>query len=52
MNDIQRLLELRKRIKRKKPEFIRQDAHKKKSLESKWRKPKGLHSKMREKRTK
>lgn len=41
------LLELRKKIKRKKPNFIRQDAHKKKRLGKKWRKPKGIHSKIR-----
>ena len=40
-------MELRKRIKSKKPDFIRQDAHKKKRLERKWRRPKGLHSKIR-----
>lgn len=47
MRDIKRLLDLRKKIKRKKPKFSRQDAHKKKSLGYKWRRPKGLHSKMR-----
>ncbi len=31
----------------KKLKFIRQDAHKKSSLGNKWRRPKGLHSKMR-----
>lgn len=41
------LLELRKKIKKKKPSFVRQDAHKKPRLEKKWRKPKGIHSKMR-----
>jgi large subunit ribosomal protein L32e len=47
MTNIQTLLELKKAIKRKKPDFIRQDSHKKKRLGRKWRKPKGLHSKMR-----
>ncbi|MBI2129402.1 50S ribosomal protein L32e [Candidatus Woesearchaeota archaeon] len=42
-----KLLELRKAIKAKKPVFLRQDYHKKKELGRKWRKPKGLHSKMR-----
>lgn len=42
-----RLLELRKAIKAKKPIFLRQDYHKKKELGRKWRKPKGIHSKMR-----
>lgn len=41
------LLELRNKLKKKKPEFVRQDAHKIKRLKKKWRKPKGLHSKMR-----
>ena len=40
-------LKLRKQIKDKKPEFARQDAHKNKKLSRHWRKPKGLHSKMR-----
>jgi len=41
------LLEIRKILKDKKPEFIRQDAHKKGEISFKWRKPKGLQSKMR-----
>lgn len=41
------LLELRKAIKSKKPCFLRQDSHKKKEVGEKWRKPKGIHSKMR-----
>ncbi len=44
--DIKRLLSIRKDIKSKKPVFLRQDAHKK-SLGCKWRRPKGIHSKMR-----
>ena len=40
-------MDLRKQIKSKKPDFIRQDANKKKRLERRWRKPKGLHSKIR-----
>ena len=47
MINIKRLIELRKRIKKKKPAFIRQDAHKKKRIGLKWRKPRGLHSKVR-----
>lgn len=47
MVSVKELLELRKQIKSKKPDFIRQDAHKKKKLGTKWRKPKGLHSKIR-----
>lgn len=42
-----KLIELREKIKSKKPDFIRQDAYKKKRLCKKWRKPKGKHSKMR-----
>ena len=49
MNKVE-LLELRKQIKRKKPDFIRQCHTKKTRLTAKWRKPKGIHSKMREKR--
>ena len=33
-------------LKRKKPNFLRQDAHKVKRLEQKWRRPKGMHNKM------
>ncbi|MBN1156075.1 50S ribosomal protein L32e [Candidatus Woesearchaeota archaeon] len=44
---MKKLLELRKRMKKKKPVFLRQDAQKKKRLGRGWRKPKGLHSKMR-----
>jgi large subunit ribosomal protein L32e len=47
MTTIKELLELRKQIKNKKPNFIRQDTHKKKRLSRTWRKPKGLHSKLR-----
>ncbi len=35
------------KIKKRKLKFSRQDSHKKKKLGKKWRKPKGLHSKMR-----
>lgn len=50
MADIKRLLEVRKRIKHRKPHFIKQDAHKKARLEHKWKKPRGIHSKRRENR--
>ncbi len=36
--------------KKKKPKFVRQDYTKKKALGAKWRRPKGLHSKIRERR--
>jgi large subunit ribosomal protein L32e len=47
MPSIKELLELRKQIKSKKPNFTRQDAHKKKKLGKKWKRPKGLQSKIR-----
>ncbi|MBI2651657.1 50S ribosomal protein L32e [Candidatus Woesearchaeota archaeon] len=47
MKSINELLEIRTEIKRKKPEFVRQDIRKKKRLERKWRKPKGMDSKIR-----
>lgn len=49
MTDLKPLLELRTRIKDKKPHFIRQDYQRRKRLRSKlkWRKPKGIHSKIR-----
>jgi large subunit ribosomal protein L32e len=44
------LLELRRKMKARKPNFVREDSHKKKKLrKSGWRKPKGLHSKLRHK---
>ena len=41
------LLELRRKMKARKPNFVRQDVHKKPGLKAKWRKPKGLDSKLR-----
>lgn len=41
------LLEIRNRLKLKKPTFIRHDAHKKARVGSKWRRPKGRQNKMR-----
>jgi len=41
------LLKLKKKIKAKKPNFFRQDAHKKAEIGKKWRRPRGLQSKMR-----
>lgn len=43
----EKLLELRRKAKSEKPEFIRQCSHKKISLGNNWRRPKGLHSKLR-----
>ncbi len=49
MTQINTLLELRNQIKDKKPDFIRQDYQRRKRLgrKLKWRKPKGIHSKIR-----
>lgn len=47
MASIKELLQIRKQIKSKKPDFLRQDHHKKARLKKKWRRPKGLHSKVR-----
>ena len=49
IDDIERLLELRKRLKAKKPEFLRHLWWKKPKFKNdpKWRKPKGLDNKMR-----
>lgn len=49
MAQINTLLELRNKIKERKPEFIRQDNPKRMKLNDKWRKPKGIHSKIRHK---
>src|SRR3989338_6423449 len=46
---IQNLLEIRKEIKERKPDFIRQDNPKRMKVNDKWRKPKGIHSKIRHK---
>ncbi|WP_423792853.1 50S ribosomal protein L32e [Methanocaldococcus indicus] len=42
-----RLLRLRFKLKRKKPNFLRTEAHRHKRLGEKWRRPKGRHNKMR-----
>ncbi|HEC57307.1 MAG TPA: 50S ribosomal protein L32e [Candidatus Syntrophoarchaeum butanivorans] len=44
MNEKERLLRVRAREKR---EFKRYDAHKKKKLDNRWRRPRGLHNKLR-----
>ena len=44
----ERLLRVRTRQKSKKPEFNFHDAHKKKRLGTSWRKPRGLHNKLRQ----
>src|SRR3989338_5266245 len=42
-----KLLELRRRAKARKPAFVRQDINNKKKLKNKWRRAKGLQSKIR-----
>lgn len=46
MKSIQQLLELRKQIKSKKPDFIREDAERK-CVPAKWKRPVGIHNKVR-----
>ena len=43
----ERLLKVRKRQKSKKPAFRRHDSHKKKRLDENWRRPRGMHNKLR-----
>mgnify|MGYP001589718728 CR=1 FL=1 len=47
MASIKKLLEIRKVIKSRKPHFIRRDTNRKKRLDKNWRKPTGIHSKLR-----
>lgn len=42
-----KLIDLRNRMKKKKPDFVRQDVTKKKRLAKNWRKPRGIDSKLR-----
>lgn len=42
-----KLLILRKEISKRRPEFVMQDHHKRPETQRRWRKPKGMHSKMR-----
>ncbi|HOV81701.1 MAG TPA: 50S ribosomal protein L32e [Methanothrix sp.] len=44
----ERLLRVRARQKSRKPEFNFHDSHKKKRLGTSWRKPRGLHNKLRQ----
>ncbi|MEM0135132.1 MAG: 50S ribosomal protein L32e [Thermoplasmatales archaeon] len=48
--DTQRLLNIRNRMNRKRPEFHRQEWFRYRKLGDSWRKPRGKHSKLREKR--
>ncbi len=43
----EKLLKLRKQLKAKKPDFIREDYQKRACIPLPWRRPRGLHSKMR-----
>ncbi len=43
----QRLLDVRKKQKSKKPHFLQTDSHKKKKLKEYWRRPDGIHNKSR-----
>ncbi len=43
----EKMLKLRKQLKAKKPDFIRQDYQKRACIPLPWRRPRGLHSKMR-----
>ncbi len=42
-----RLIKVRKRQKSKKPSFRRHDSHKKKKIGESWRRPRGIHNKLR-----
>ncbi len=43
-------MKVKAQLKKRQPKFIRQDAHKHKRVKQVWRKPKGLHSKMKDSR--
>ncbi len=47
MNESKKLLDIRKKQKSKKPAFKQTDSHKKKKLAEHWRRPDGIHNKMR-----
>lgn len=50
MKGKEELLELRKKMKKKRPKFRRQEWFRMKRVGVKWRKPRGIHSKLREHR--
>ncbi len=50
MKSISELLNIRKEIKERKPKFTRQEYPARKNLRLTWRKPKGIHSKMKDKK--
>lgn len=47
MSEFKELLEKRTKAKKKKPKFLRKDHFKKPKLSKKWKKPRGLHNKLR-----
>lgn len=44
---LKKLVELRRKVKARKPEFVRQESWRYKRIKPNWRKPKGIDSKMR-----
>ena len=50
MKSISQLLEIRKKIRAAQPNFTRQEYPARIKLDSRWRKPKGIHSKMKDKK--
>lgn len=42
----EKLLDLRRKIKSKKPDYIRYCSHRKKALDESWRRPRGRHNKV------
>ncbi|RJS69724.1 50S ribosomal protein L32e [Candidatus Bathyarchaeota archaeon] len=49
MTVAQKAVELRKRVKKKKPDFVRQESWRYKRLKENWRRPRGIDNKMRRK---
>ncbi|UCD04268.1 MAG: 50S ribosomal protein L32e [Candidatus Woesearchaeota archaeon] len=47
MTELKNLLEHRKRMKKKKPNFVRQEYKRRGKLSETWRRPRGVHSKLR-----
>ena len=47
LEEIRRLLELRKEIAKRRPEFVRQESWRYKRVKPSWRRPRGIDSKMR-----
>jgi large subunit ribosomal protein L32e len=46
-DNTKRLLDVRRKQKSKKPKFLQTDSHKKKKLKDKWKRPDGIHNKIR-----